>query len=183
MQDADMMGRGGKTGSGRQSSESQVCHVRDKARSPDGDGHRRIRCDALNLPSAQDPYFMKNHLGTYECKLCLTIHTNEGVLACRTEGSSDISKETTWRTLKERGISRTLPEGWPRMLMSRGWGFNQPHPRSRSSSVVPGSRRDVLLAEDAEEVSEDWTTWLQVCPLSVCQELIRCCQSDEAAGS
>ena len=27
--------------------------------------------------SLQDPYFMKNHLGTYECKLCLTLHTTE----------------------------------------------------------------------------------------------------------
>lgn len=26
---------------------------------------------------AQDPYFMKNHLGSYECKLCLTLHNNE----------------------------------------------------------------------------------------------------------
>ena len=25
----------------------------------------------------QDPYFMKNHLGSYECKLCLTLHNNE----------------------------------------------------------------------------------------------------------
>lgn len=30
---------------------------------------------------AQDPYFMKNHLGTYECKLCLTLHNTE-VRAC-----------------------------------------------------------------------------------------------------
>jgi hypothetical protein len=26
----------------------------------------------------QDPYFMRNHLGSYECKLCLTLHTNPG---------------------------------------------------------------------------------------------------------
>ena len=25
----------------------------------------------------QDPYFMRNHLGTYECKLCLTLHNTE----------------------------------------------------------------------------------------------------------
>ncbi len=29
------------------------------------------------LHSLQDPYFMKNHLGTFECKLCLTLHANE----------------------------------------------------------------------------------------------------------
>jgi splicing factor 3A subunit 2 len=26
----------------------------------------------------KDPYFMKNHLGTFECRLCLTLHSNEG---------------------------------------------------------------------------------------------------------
>lgn len=32
--------------------------------------------EGLCLPP-QDPYFMKNHLGSYECKLCLTLHNNE----------------------------------------------------------------------------------------------------------
>lgn len=31
----------------------------------------------LTLFRFQDPYFMKNHLGSYECKLCLTLHNNE----------------------------------------------------------------------------------------------------------
>jgi splicing factor 3A subunit 2 len=35
---------------------------------------------------AKDPYFMKNHLGTYECKLCLTLHANEGSYLAHTQG-------------------------------------------------------------------------------------------------
>ena len=31
----------------------------------------------FDIVIAQDPYFMKNHLGTYECKLCLTLHSTE----------------------------------------------------------------------------------------------------------
>ena len=34
----------------------------------------------------QDPYFMKNHLGSYECKLCLTLHNNEGSYLAHTQG-------------------------------------------------------------------------------------------------
>lgn len=34
----------------------------------------------------QDPYFMRNHLGSYECKLCLTLHTNEGSYLAHTQG-------------------------------------------------------------------------------------------------
>lgn len=37
----------------------------------------------LLLKLFQDPYFLRNHLGSYECKLCLTLHTNEGLTANR----------------------------------------------------------------------------------------------------
>ena len=33
-----------------------------------------------------DPYFMRNHLGTYECKLCLTLHNNEASYLAHTQG-------------------------------------------------------------------------------------------------
>ena len=33
----------------------------------------------------KDPYFMRNHLGTYECKLCLTLHTTEGSYLAHTQ--------------------------------------------------------------------------------------------------
>ena len=29
---------------------------------------------------------MQNHLGSYECKLCLTLHTNEGSYLTHTQG-------------------------------------------------------------------------------------------------
>jgi len=37
---------------------------------------RELALETVDL--AKDPYLMRNHLGTYECKLCLTLHTNEG---------------------------------------------------------------------------------------------------------
>ena len=38
-------------------------------------------CDTLSeMFSSEDPYFMRNHLGSYECRLCLTLHSNEGAL-------------------------------------------------------------------------------------------------------
>ncbi|CAJ0946261.1 unnamed protein product [Ranitomeya imitator] len=36
--------------------------------------------------NSADPYFMKNHLGSYECKLCLTLHNNEGSYLAHTQG-------------------------------------------------------------------------------------------------
>jgi hypothetical protein len=43
-------------------------------------------CEVGTLTALQDPYFMKNHLGSYECKLCLTLHTNEGSYLAHTQG-------------------------------------------------------------------------------------------------
>lgn len=51
--------------------------------------HRRERLRKLALETIdinKDPYFMKNHLGSYECKLCLTLHTNEGSYLAHTQG-------------------------------------------------------------------------------------------------
>lgn len=38
---------------------------------------RKLALETVDLN--KDPYFMRNHLGTYECKLCLTLHNTEGV--------------------------------------------------------------------------------------------------------
>lgn len=59
-------------------------------KAPRGAGRARAGppCHLTLTVSPQDPYFMKNHLGSYECKLCLTLHNNEvraqlaGVQSC-----------------------------------------------------------------------------------------------------
>lgn len=38
------------------------------------------------LHSLQDPYILRNHLGSLECRLCLTLHTNEGSYLAHTQG-------------------------------------------------------------------------------------------------
>lgn len=61
---------GGKTGGGGVASWSET----------NRDRRERLRQLALEtIDLNKDPYFMKNHLGSYECKLCLTLHNNEGI--------------------------------------------------------------------------------------------------------
>jgi splicing factor 3A subunit 2 len=51
------------------------------------DRRERLRQLALETIDLQkDPYFLKNHLGSYECKLCLTLHNNEGSYLAHTQG-------------------------------------------------------------------------------------------------
>ena len=42
--------------------------------------------DCVLIIFFQDPYFMRNHLGTFECKLCLTLHNNEASYLAHTQG-------------------------------------------------------------------------------------------------
>jgi splicing factor 3A subunit 2 len=68
---------GSKIGSGGQLSESQAAIER----------RERLRKLALEtIDITKDPYIMRNHLGTFECKLCLTLHNNEGNYLAHTQG-------------------------------------------------------------------------------------------------
>ncbi|KAK6626172.1 Splicing factor 3A subunit 2 [Polyplax serrata] len=68
---------GGKTGGGGVASWSES----------NRDRRERLRQLALEtIDINKDPYFMKNHLGSYECKLCLTLHNNEGSYLAHTQG-------------------------------------------------------------------------------------------------
>ncbi|EPZ32693.1 splicing factor 3A subunit 2 [Rozella allomycis CSF55] len=68
---------GAKTGSGPLASWSEENAARKER-------FKKIAFESVDL--ANDPYLMKNHLGSYECKLCLTIHMNEGSYLVHTQG-------------------------------------------------------------------------------------------------
>mmetsp|Transcript_20471 Transcript_20471/g.28758 ORF Transcript_20471/g.28758 Transcript_20471/m.28758 type:complete len:224 (-) Transcript_20471:298-969(-) len=77
MRDYSSQGVGSKTGSAGVASASQA----------NADRRERLRQLALEtIDLKKDPYFMKNHIGKYECKLCLTLHTNEGSYLAHTQG-------------------------------------------------------------------------------------------------
>jgi splicing factor 3A subunit 2 len=68
---------GSKIGSGGVLSESQAAQER----------RERLRKLALEtIDISKDPYFMRNHLGGFECKLCLTLHQTEGNYLAHTQG-------------------------------------------------------------------------------------------------
>lgn len=68
---------GGKTGTGGLLSSSES----------NADRRERLKKLALEtIDLSRDPYFLKNHLGSYECRLCLTLHVNEGSYLVHTQG-------------------------------------------------------------------------------------------------
>ena len=89
---------GGKTGTGGQASWSEM----------NKDRRERLRQLALEtIDLAKDPYFMKNHLGSYECKLCLTLHNNEGSYLAHTQVIS-MSKKCLLGLIKKSGFFHTF---------------------------------------------------------------------------
>ena len=45
---------------------------------------RKLALETIDLD--KDPYFFKNHVGSYECRLCLTVHQNDGSYLAHTQG-------------------------------------------------------------------------------------------------
>jgi|TARA_B100000513_G_scaffold182653_1_gene102294 splicing factor 3A subunit 2 len=68
---------GSKFGGGGVMSEQQAAADRKERL-------RKLALETVDLN--KDPYFLKNHLGTFECKLCLTLHTTEGNYLAHTQG-------------------------------------------------------------------------------------------------
>ena len=74
----DMQNRvGSKTGGGGQLSSSQQAASRRERL-------RKLALETIDL--SKDPYFMRTNVGTIECKLCLTVHPNEGNYMAHTQG-------------------------------------------------------------------------------------------------
>jgi len=73
------------------------------------DRRERLRQLALEtIDITKDPYFMKNHLGSYECKLCLTLHNNEGNYLAHTQGKRH-QTNLARRAAKEAKEAPSLP--------------------------------------------------------------------------
>ena len=45
---------------------------------------RKLAMETIDL--TKDPYFRRNNIGSYDCALCCTIHTNEGSYLAHTQG-------------------------------------------------------------------------------------------------
>ncbi len=56
---------------------------------------RRLALETIDL--AKDPYYMRNHLGQIECRLCLTLHPNEGNYLAHTQVGSNAKGEVSTR--------------------------------------------------------------------------------------
>lgn len=77
------------------------------------DRRERLRQLALEtVDLSKDPYILRNHLGSIECRLCLTLHTNEGSYLAHTQGKrhqQNLARRAAKMALKSGGTVGTMP--------------------------------------------------------------------------
>jgi splicing factor 3A subunit 2 len=91
---------------------------------------RKLALESMDL--AKDPYLVKNHLGSYECKLCLTLHRDEANYLAHTQGKKHqqgLGRRAYLDKLKEQQQSTTtaitqttatvLPTSRPKLRIGR----------------------------------------------------------------
>ncbi|XP_021945869.1 splicing factor 3A subunit 2 [Folsomia candida] len=137
---------GGKTGSGGVASWSET----------NRDRRERLRQLALEtIDLAKDPYFMKNHLGTYECKLCLTLHNNEGSYLAHTQGKKH-QANLARRAAKEAKDAPSQPSlDKPRVEPKRFVKIGRPGYRVTKQRDPETSQQSLLFQIDYPEIADN----------------------------
>lgn len=136
---------GGKTGGGGQASWSES----------NRDRRERLRQLALEtIDLNKDPYFMKNHLGSYECKLCLTLHNNEGSYLAHTQGKKH-QANLARRAAKEAKESpqQPAPEK-PRVEPKKFVKIGRPGYRVTKQRDPETGQQSLLFQIDYPEIAE-----------------------------
>lgn len=135
---------GGKTGSGGQASWSES----------NRDRRERLRLLAQEtIDLAKDPYFMKNHLGSYECKLCLTLHNNEGSYLAHTQGKKH-QANLARRAAKEAKESPSLQPEKPRVEPKKFVKIGRPGYRVTKQRDPETGQQSLLFQIDYPEITE-----------------------------
>lgn len=120
------------------------------------DRKERLRKLALEtIDIRKDPYFMRNHIGQYECKLCLTIHPNEGNYLAHTQGKrhqQNLAKRAALDAQQQKSI---LPQ--PNMVSSvkrKGITIGRPGYRITKQRDPATEQRSLLIEINYTEIEE-----------------------------
>ena len=113
---------------------------------------RRLALETVDL--AKDPYFMRNHLGTYECRLCLTLHGNEANYLAHTQGKrhqQNLAKRAAKEAMENPDfLAAKRPKIAPRKTLKIG----RPGYRATKQFDPAAQQRSLLIQVDYPEIEE-----------------------------
>jgi len=139
---------GGKTGGGGAASAQQEAIDRKERL-------RKLALETIDI--MKDPYFMRNHLGQYECKLCFTIHPNEGNYLAHTQGKrhqQNLAKRAAYDAQQQQKNS-ILPQPNTSLISKRkNIRIGRPGYRITKQRDPTTDQRSLLIEIDYTEIEE-----------------------------
>lgn len=112
---------------------------------------RRLALETIDL--SKDPYFMKNHLGQYECRLCLTLHKNEGNYLAHTQGKRH-QQNLAKRAAREAAEKAVAPAPQRRIAIRKSVKIGRPGYRVTKQFDPESKTRSLLFQIDFPEIEE-----------------------------
>ncbi|KAI5862546.1 hypothetical protein GGS23DRAFT_81070 [Durotheca rogersii] len=84
---------------------------------------RKLALETIDLE--KDPYFFKNHVGSFECRLCLTVHQNDGSYLAHTQGKkhqTNLARRAAREQKEGKGGAIDPNTGLPAGVAGAGFG-------------------------------------------------------------
>jgi len=112
---------------------------------------RRLALETIDLNN--DPYFMKNHVGQYECKLCLTLHTNEGSYLAHTQGKRH-QQNLARRAAREAHEKISISAPQAKVAIRKSIRIGRPGYRVTKQFDKRNNQRSLLFQIDYSEIED-----------------------------
>jgi splicing factor 3A subunit 2 len=113
---------------------------------------RRLAMETVDL--SKDPYFLRNHLGSYECKLCLTLHTNEGSYLSHTQGKKH-QINLARRQSKEKMLDATVAPVVKKTAVRKTVKIGRPGYRVTKEREKETEQKALLFEVEYPEIEEN----------------------------
>jgi splicing factor 3A subunit 2 len=112
---------------------------------------RRLALETIDI--TKDPYFMKNHLGSYECRLCLTLHTNEGSYLAHTQGKKH---QTNLARRNSKDMNQTVqPQQVKKIEKIKFEKIGRPGYKITKLKDADTNQRSILFEIEFQEIKKD----------------------------
>lgn len=113
---------------------------------------RKLALETIDLN--KDPYFMRNHLGSYECKLCLTLHNNEGNYLAHTQGKRH-QENLARRAAREAKEQQYRPNKPTMVAARRMMKIGRPGYKVTKARDLSTRQRSLIFEIDYPQAEED----------------------------
>ncbi len=114
---------------------------------------RKLALETIDI--TKDPYFMRNHLGTYECRLCLTLHPNEGSYLAHTQGKKH-QGNLARRQAKEARDTVVVPQKTIKIPKKKTLKIGRPGYKVIKQKDPDSGQKSLLFEVDYAEVEQNF---------------------------